>query len=127
MLELTTGQTNEKIIVTLSELTTLAAPNYLFIFEHITTKNIVALVMGADESLFPERFNQFEINTMVQFADQPPGKWNYTAYEQASPANKDPLLAVQPALEYGQMNLYKTEDFDYDKYNEPVTYKSYNG
>lgn len=127
MLELHTGQTSEKIIVTLTELQTLVGPYYLFVFEHITTKDIVAFVAGEDQSLFPCRYNEFDINTSNLFADMPPGQWNYTAYEQHSPVNTDPALALQPALEYGKMILYKEAEFAYDMYNEPVTYQAYNG
>jgi hypothetical protein len=127
MLELTTGQTGEKIIVTLTELQTLTSPFYLFVFEHITTKEVVAFVAGADESQYKYRFNQFGINTSVVFANKPPGKWTYAVYEQTSQTNIDPLLALQPALEYGQMILSKVNEFEYDQYNEPVTYKAYNG
>lgn len=126
MLELHTGQTSEKIIVTLTELQTLSNPYYLFVFEHTTTKNIVAFVAGADESAFTDRFNKFTIDTAVTFAYQPPGMWTYTAYEQDGAINTDPDLAAG-ILEYGKMILYKADDFAYTKYNEPVTYQAYNG
>lgn len=126
MLELHTGQSGEKIVVTLTELQTLSNPYYLFVFEHITTKNIVAFVAGADESLFPYRYNQFDVNTAILFDNQPPGQWNYTAYEQVSPTNIDPTLATG-ILEYGKMILYKINEFEFEQYNEPVKYKAYNG
>lgn len=126
MLELHTGQSWEKIIVTLTELQTLSNPYYLFVFEHITTKNIVAFVAGADESLYQYRYNQFDIDTATLFADQPPGQWNYTAYEQESAINIDPEITVS-VLEYGKMILYKASEFEFEQYNEPVTYQAYNG
>lgn len=126
MLELHSGQTGEKIIVTLTELQTLSNPYYLFVFEHITTKNIVSFVAGTDESGFTYRFNQFDVNTAVLFLDQPPGQWNYTAYEQVSPTNTD-VANTTSILEYGKMILYKTSEFEFEQYNEPVTYKAYNG
>lgn len=125
MLELHTGQSGEKIIVTLTELATLDSPNYLFVFEHVLTKAIIAFVAGADESLFTYRFNQFDIDTSVLFLDKPSGEWHYRAYEQASDSNTDPDLALQPALEFGKMLLYGAEQFEFDMYNEPVTYKAY--
>jgi hypothetical protein len=67
------------------------------------------------------------VDTNIAFAEQPPGDWRYTAYEQASPTNTDPLLALQPPLEYGQMKLYKEGEFSYTQYDEPTSYKTYNG
>jgi hypothetical protein len=127
MLELHFGQTNEKIVVTLTELQTLASPYYLIVFEHVTTKDIVTLLTNEDESLYPERYNQFNIETDVLFLDKQPGDWRYTAYEQESDSNTDPALALRPPLEYGQMKLYKESEFEYTKYNEPTSYKTYNG
>lgn len=125
MLELHSGQSGEKIIVTLTELATLATPNYLFVFEHVTTKQVVTFVAGADESEFAYRYNQFDIDTDTLFDDRPIGEWHYAAYEQASPSNTDPSLALQPALEFGKMILYGETEFEFDMYNQPVTYKSY--
>lgn len=126
MLELHSGQSGEKIIVTLKELSTLDDPNYLFVFEHVETKTVVAVVMGADESLFTDRYNQFDINTAVLFADKPNGEWHYTAYEQASGSNIDPSLAFAP-VEYGKMLLYSETEFEMQVYDQPVTFKSYGG
>lgn len=125
MLELHSGQSGEKIIVTLTELATLDSPNYLFVFEHVTTKQVVAFVAGADESEFIYRYNQFDIDTDSLFADKPIGEWHYSAYEQESQSNIDPSLSLQPALEFGKMILYGETEFEFDMYNQPVTYKSY--
>jgi hypothetical protein len=125
MIELHTGQSGEKIIVTLTELATLSSPHYLFVFKHVLTKQVVAFVAGADESTFPYRYNQFDIDTAVLFLDKPSGEWHYTAYEQVSNSNINPSLALQPALEYGKMILYAETEFEYDMYDQPVTYKAY--
>jgi hypothetical protein len=124
MLELHAGQSDEKIVVTLSELTTIDSPNYLFIFTHVLTKQSVAVVMGADESSFPYRYNQFTIDTATLFDGKPDGEWHYIAYEQASPSNTDPSLAGS-IVEQGKMLLYAPAEFEYDMYNQPVTYKAY--
>lgn len=126
MLELTTGQQSEKIIVTLTELTTLDAPHYLFVFTHVATKQIVALVMGADESAYPARYNQFDINTAFYFADTPVGEWHYTAYQQDSPTNTSPALTAGE-VEFGKMRLNNAIEFEFTQYNQPVTYQAYNG
>lgn len=125
MLELHSGQSGEKIIVTLTELAMLNAPNYLFVFEHVLTKQVAAFVVGADESDFTYRYNQFDIDTATLFADKPIGEWHYRAYEQISDSNTNPSLSIQPALEFGKMILYGETEFEFDMYNQPVTYKSY--
>lgn len=126
MLELNIGQDSEEIVVTLKELATLANPNYLFVFTHVTTKAVVAFVAGADQSDYPERTNQFNINTDALFGLKPPGEWHYTAYEQVSAVNVNPVLALG-IVEYGKMRLYRENEFEYTQYDEPVTYKAYNG
>lgn len=125
MLELHTGQSGEKIIVTLTELATLDSPKYLFVFKHVESKTVVAFVAGVDESGFPYRYNQFDVDTSVLFLDKPSGQWDYQAYEQVSGVNLNPALALQPALETGKMILYADSELEYDMYNQPVTYKAY--
>lgn len=123
MLELHSGQTGEKIIVTLTELTTLSNPYYLFVFTHTETKNVVAFVVGADESPYPERYNQFTVSAALF---NPDGYWLYEVHEQESSTNTD-SAASGAIVEYGKMILYKVDEFEYQQYNEPVTYKAYNG
>lgn len=128
MIELNTGQSGEKIIVTLTELQTLDEPYYLFIFSHVVTKEVVKFIKGQidDESDYPSRYNQFDINTGVVFNDKPAGEWHYQVYDQASSTNLNPALATT-LLENGKMLLYPATPFEYTKYDEPVTYKTYNG
>lgn len=125
MLELHATSISDKIVVTLTELQTLVAPNYLFVFEHVTTKDVVAFVAPADESGYPYRFNQFSINTSIVFHNSPDGYWIYTAYEQTSSTSLDP--AGLHALEYGKMILYGETEFAYSTYDQPTSYKAYNG
>jgi hypothetical protein len=128
MLELTKGQAAEKIILTLTELTTLAEPNFLFIFVHTLTRAEVKFVKlnSDDESDYPSRFNKFTVNTAVLFLNQPVGEWLYTAYEQASAVNTDPL-ATTGVVETGKMMLKPASEFEYEMYEEPTTYKTYAG
>ncbi|MGN6416120.1 MAG: hypothetical protein ACTHMC_01420 [Pseudobacter sp.] len=128
MLVLTQGQSAEKIIVTLTELQTLLEPYYLFQFIHVLTKNIVTVIrsLDEDESEYPERYNQFEINTAYVFTNQPRGEWHYWVYEQASETNTDPALSTA-LLETGKLLLQPSTEFGFDQYDKPVTYKTYNG
>lgn len=128
MLELHHGTANEKIIVTLNELITLTAPYYLFRFVHVVTKDVITMIVDSadDESDYPDRYNQFDVDTDVLFLDQHPGEWHYEVYEQSSAVNTDPDDATG-LIESGKMILYPATDYDPDKYNESTTFKTYNG
>lgn len=128
MLEFKQDDTGKAIIVTLTELVSIPTPNYLFVFTHVTTKDVVAFVelFIDDESAFPDRYNQFTINPLVLFAGYQPGEWHYKIYEQADASNLDPELSGA-VLEYGKMYLDRATDFAYDMYDTATTYKTYNG
>lgn len=126
MIELVRGDVSEIIIVTLNEKKTLTSPYYLFVFTHAETKVVVAFVAGADQSLFQDRYNQFEINTAVKFLNKPDGEWLYEVYEQESDSNINPTLSTS-LVENGKMRLRETSDFTYTEYNQAVTYKAYDG
>lgn len=127
MLVLNQNSTNETVIVTLTELTTLPAPKYLFVFKQQTTKQVVTIIFaaGADESDYPERYNQFSINTAALFAGQQLGEYHYTVYEQESDTNTDP--AGLNAVEYGKMYLRGMQQATYTQQSTVTTYKVYNG
>jgi hypothetical protein len=93
MLQFSQSDTNVNIIVTLQELTSLNAPNYLFVFTHVTTKQVVAFVKlnNQDLSAYPNRYNEFNLNPLAIFST--PGEWHYRVYEQASSSNIDPALS----------------------------------
>lgn len=128
MLQLTAGQSGEKIVVTLNELKTLTDPYYLFVFTHVGTGEVVNLIRASaeDESLFQARYNKFNVDTDAVFLNKPPGEWHYTAYEQASSNNTDPDLATG-TLEYGKMYLLPAVEFSREMYdNSPRRFKMYN-
>lgn len=128
MLSFTLGHTADKLIVTLTELVTINDPYFLFIFENIATRQTVAIIYfsGADESDYPDRYNEFTINTQAVFGAYLNGQWLYTAYQQISSTNTNPD-ATQGILEYGKMILNPVAGFEYVEYNLPLTYKAYNG
>lgn len=128
MLEFKQDDTAAVLILTLTELETLTAPNFLFVFTHVLTRDTVAFVkLGSDdESSFPDRYNQYTINPSVVFAGYPIGEWHYKIYEQASASNLDPALSGS-VLEYGKMILDRAIEFAYEMYNSPTSYKAYNG
>lgn len=128
MLQFKINDTSADLIVTLSELTTINDPNFLFVFTHVTTKDAVKFVkLGSDDlSDYPKRFNKFNINPSLLFSWSHVGEWHYKVYEQVSDVNLSELL-TGGLLEEGKLIIDRAIDFDYTKYNEPTSFKTYNG
>ena len=126
MLELTKSETSEKIVVTLTELVTIGNPFFLFVFTNVVTKDQVKFIRSSadDESEFKERYNRFEVNSNILFGSKGYGLWDYVVYEQESADNLD--YEGLNAIEYGKLRLLDAE-LEFDKYDEPVTFKTYNG
>jgi hypothetical protein len=127
MLNLTLGQTDEELIVTLNEKRTLDSGYYLFTFTNQTTKTVVNKIynFSEDESDYPTRFNQFPINTNVVFDEKPTGFWHYAVYEQASSSNTDVTGLTE--VERGIMKLNPATEFAFEEYNPATTFKVYGG
>lgn len=125
MLEFKQTDVTTDLILTLTELVSIDNPFYLFVFTHVLTKDIVAFI-GTDTSSFPGRYNQFTINPSVVFANKQPGEWHYKIYEQVSAVNLDPALSGA-VLEYGKMILDRDPAFSFEMYEQPTTFKTYNG
>lgn len=128
MLEFKQDDTAAVLILTLTESASLSAPYCLFAFTHVTTKDVVAFLKSTDddESDYPDRYNQFTIDPSVLFAGYQPGEWHYKIYEQPSDSNVDPALSGA-VLEFGKMILDRAEEFAYDIYDSPTSFKTYNG
>ena len=128
MLQFKQDDTQAVMILTLTELVTLSTPYYLFVFTHVTTKEAVAFVKAEadDESMFPERYNQFTIDASAAFAGKQLGEWHYKVYEQDNADNLNPDSATG-LLEEGKLLLDRATDFEYDMYNNSTSYKVYNG
>ena len=97
--------TEDSIIVTLNEKRTLPAPYYLFLFDNVTTREVVLLVIysASDVSGYAERYNEFIIDTSTIFEGATPGQWNYFIYEQTSDSNTDETGLT--LVEMGKMEL----------------------
>ena len=128
MVQFKQDDTAALIIVTLKENVSIAEPYYLFVFRHVLTKQKIKFVKseGQDESNNIERYNQFTIDASVVFANGPIGEWHYTVYEQVSPTNTDETLTGNE-LEFGKLYLDRATEFQFTKYNEPQSFKVYNG
>jgi hypothetical protein len=116
------------ILLTLTELVTIATPYYLFVFTHVTTKEEVIFVKAEsdDESEYPQRYNQFTINAVELFEGKQPGEWHYKIYEQDNDTNTEPELSGT-VLEYGKLILDRAVGFEFTMYDQAQTFKTYNG
>ena len=83
MINLNKGNTADKIIVTLSENKTIADSGYRFVFTNTSTNKTVTVDFSVtdDISEFPERTNQFIIDTNTVFANYQIGQYLYTVIE----------------------------------------------
>jgi hypothetical protein len=128
MLELHISEASEDIVVTLTEKKTLSEPYYLFVFTHVTTKQVVNLIMSPDDdqSEYPARYNKYTLATATVFDNKPAGQWIYSVYEQESSTNTT-VSNTASLVENGKMILYAAEAFEFEKYNESTSYKTYNG
>lgn len=128
MLQFKQDDTSAEMILTLTEKVTLTDPYYLFVFTHVTTKDVVAFVKSVadDESGFQSRYNKFTIDPSTVFEDKLPGEWHYKVYEQEDAENTDVTLAGDE-IECGKLMLLPVNEFEFSKYDSPTTYKVYNG
>lgn len=122
MLTLLQGDTTDNIVVTLKEKTTITNPKYLFVFEHITTKEQVKFIAVTDLSSYPDRYNEFAI-TISQFTTL--GQYIYKVYEQASSSNLDPTGLNM--VENGRAEFRDTTPFAFTRYTPTTQFKTYAG
>lgn len=150
MLLLTKGNTADHIVVTLKEKTTLLSCYYLFVCEHITTKEVIKFIIGpvgfledtngnvidgldnnpilltgADLSSYPDRYNEFIINTNAIFTGATTGQWLYKVYEQGSSTNLDETGLN--LVENGKLNYKSDTPLTYTQYQPSTIIKAYAG
>ncbi len=122
MLTLLQGDTTDNIVVTLKEKTTLTNPKYLFVFEHLTTKEQVKFIAGSDLSAYPDRYNEFAV-TISQFITL--GQYIYKVYEQLSSSNLDPMGLN--LVENGRAEFKDATPFAFTKYTPVTQFVTYAG
>lgn len=122
MIHLTKGAT-ETVIFTLKEKQTLTTPNYLFVFENRSTKNVIKFVKLASDntSTYKDRFDKFSIKVNNYFSREDSGEWLYYIYEQASATNINSESATG-LLEEGIMRLNESDDYSFTEYSTDNTY-----
>lgn len=129
------GRVNQ-VPVTLTELTTLTNPYYLFEFKNDTNIPKYVIINSADDLSSAdqrERFNLFAIEEVGSGADPEngtitllDGDYVYTVYEQSSSTNIDPDN-VTGTVEKGICTVYTIEATTDKVYTADVTNKVYNG
>ena len=102
------------VVVTLSEKISIASPNYLFEFINNQTQQKYYCIQS-DTSLYPERYNKF--NIVVKTTTPTPlngeiniplgDEYTYNIYEQVSSTNLNPALSGS-IVENGLMTYDKT-------------------
>jgi hypothetical protein len=125
MIKFTKGNT-DTVYLTLKEKQTILDANFLCVFQSRTTNEKVkfVLVNSADQSLYKDRYNEFDIVVNTYFATKEEGWYKYTIYEQASPSNLNESNAGA-IVETGLMFLSDGQDVTTTKYDNPTTYKVY--
>jgi hypothetical protein len=127
MIQLIKGQTKD-VIVTLTELTTLANVYYLFVFTHETTKAVINVIKNSssDLSQFKYRYNKFTFASGL-FTNASIGKYTYEVYEQLSSSNTN--TTGLNLIESGKMdlNVSATPVDVFNEYSAPTTFSTYAG
>jgi hypothetical protein len=82
------------------------------------------LVNSADQSLYKDRFNEFDIVVNTYFSSKEEGWYTYKVYEQMSVSNIDEDLAGG-IVETGLMYLLDTDSVNTTTYNNNTTFKVY--
>lgn len=123
MLVLKQGVTTDNIVVTLAEKITLPVPYFVFVFTHVTTKQVVTYLpaLGDDISVAKSRYNEF-IMPMNLFTGKAPGQWQYKVFEAAT---STPITTGLNLLENGKMFLIDAKTVSLIGYNSITTMTGY--
>ena len=120
MQQFRTTDTTAVMILSLTEMITMANPVYHFVFTHVLTNDTVTFdkTTSQDESNYHSRYNQFTINPLLVFADKMTGEWHLTVYENS---------VTGEILQKEKLMLLSLSEFEFAKYNQPTSFKTYNG
>lgn len=108
---------NNTMVLTLTENSTLTNPFYLFNFVSDVTNESVNFI-ATDLSNYTDRYNKFlitetsgtQILTSGTIELNPAGSWTYKVYEQTSDTNLNPLLSTNTTpLEVGIIKVKGNE------------------
>jgi len=123
MILLKSNQLN-KIVVTLTQNSTLCDPEYLFVFTHIFSKETVAFILP-NISIHPTRYDEFEFiegNGEGEIRFPYEGQYNYFIYEQPQGSgNLNPILANNLVENGIGVFIVETKDTTNDYYVEFIS------
>ena len=114
MIYIEQGVVNQ-IVLTLTEVTTVPTPHYLFAFTNeMNTLSVTQLFTTADTSLWPERYNLFVLNEPVDIILNQ-GQFIYQIYQSSTPyilpltiAQSTGVVILQPTTRWGyQQAMWK--------------------
>lgn len=110
------------MIVTVTELTTIANPNYLFEFIHEQSYLSYVCIL-TNVSIATARFDEFLLIDGVDVTFDYNGSYIYNIYQQTSAVNLDPTLS-QGIVETGRAEVTETATAD-NYYSSPITFEIY--
>ena len=118
MLRIERYQLNQ-LIVTVSELTTIPAPHYLFEFIEEQTQEAVYCILPNISTGIP-RYDEFELTDGIEVTFPYAGFYTYKIYQQASAVNLDPALSAG-LVEEGRAHVWEADSpasvYDYNVSN----------
>ena len=110
------------LIVTVTELTTIPNPNYLFEFIHEQSFNTQTCVL-TNVSTTTQRFDEFVLTDGVDVNFIYDGFYIYNIFQQSSPGNLDPVNS-QGLVETGRAHVIEADSPSYE-YDSPIYFNIY--
>ncbi|NBV92791.1 MAG: hypothetical protein EBR91_11595 [Flavobacteriia bacterium] len=110
------------LIVTVTELTTIPNPNYLFEFIHEQSFNTQTCVL-TNVSTTTQRFDEFVLTDGVDVNFIYDGFYIYNIFQQSSPGNLDPVNS-QGLVETGRAHVVEADSPSYE-YDSPIYFNIY--
>lgn len=110
------------LVVTVTEMTTISNPNYLFEFIHEQSFNTQTCVLTNISQGIP-RYDEFVLVDGVDVNFIYDGFYIYNIYQQSSPSNLDPLN-TQGLVETGRAHVIEADSPSYE-YDSPIYFNIY--
>lgn len=115
------GTTN--LVVTVTELTTISSPEYVFEFEHEQSHQTVACILS-DISTSSTRYNEFQVQDTVDVTFPYTGNYEYRIYEQAAGTGTTTTTGLN-MVEKGRVYVYAADETKNEYSNDSLTDKVY--
>ena len=124
--------TSNTVILTLSEKTTLTNVNYLFevyndmtnIYKYFIAQDISTNKLRYNEFIITETITEFPLLGQINLITE--GFYKYNVYEQASPSNLNPLLALN-LIDKGKLKFVKATTSNVVYTGNQINYVEYGG